>query len=275
MVKCSRCGVEVDDFWKTCPNCGNDLEKSSDSSPPANETDKCPSCGNQINPGETFCSGCGTEIKSDKSDVCENCGSEIAENVIFCPTCGTKVEKKQNPDFKICRNCGFKLKEDEVFCPECGANVKTGMTNPVNLPAENQVMQNQSFMDKVNLNSILKPTIIAVIVSLVLSSIGLLVGLSWISYILAIILCCGFIGGLIDNDANAILFGLFTGLILGILENPLVQFWYGAFAAGFYEGFFGGQLLLLVILGIISAYVSNMFLKETVQNIVARFKDML
>lgn len=275
MVKCSRCGVDVDDSWKICPNCGNDLKESHDTMPQTDETVICPKCGNELNPGEKFCSICGTKIEDEPSNICENCGSEVPENVIFCPTCGSKVAPKEKPSVQICSNCGSELEEDTAFCPECGANIKTGQRNTNNLQTTNQSIPNKGFLDKIKLNSILKPTILALIASVILSSIGLLIGLSWVSYIFAIILSCGFFGGLIDNDANAIVSGLFTGLILGLLENPLVQFWYGRLAAGFYEWFFGGQILLLVILGIVCAYISNMYLKENIQNIVARLKGTL
>ena len=41
---------------------------------------------------------------------------------------------------------------------------------------------------------------------------------------------------------------------------------YGAFVAGFYDGFFGGHLIILIILGVIVAYISNMFLKDNIQS---------
>ena len=113
------------------------------------------------------------------------------------------------------------------------------------------------------------------VVALILSFIGLLIGFSWFSFVIAIILSAGFFGAAMDNEANAIVFGLIVGLILGLLETPLVEFTYGAFVAGFYEGFFGGHLLLIVILGVIMAYVSNMYLKESIRGATDNFKGML
>lgn len=265
MVKCSRCGVEVEDSWKICPNCGNNLNESPKTSTQSNQLDECPNCESELTPGATFCASCGAKIEQDTSNRCENCGSEVPENVIFCPTCGNKVPQKQKPAPIFCANCGFEVDSETVFCPECGANVKTGKPNAsaeTPLPSENK-----AFMDKINFNSILKPTILALVVAIILSSIGLLLRLSWISFILAIILSCGFFGGTIDNDANALVSGFFVGLILGFLETPLVQFWYGVLAAGFYEGVFGGQIIVLIILGIVCSYVSNMYLKERIQKI--------
>ena len=99
--------------------------------------------------------------------------------------------------------------------------------------------------------------------------------MSWISFILAVIIAVGFFAGLVDNEANATLMGLFVGLILGLLENPLVEFWYGWFAAGVYDWLFGGQIVVLVILGIVCAYISNMYLKENIRKIAGNFASKI
>jgi hypothetical protein len=64
-------------------------------------------------------------------------------------------------------------------------------------------------------------------------------------------------------------------LLLGILEFPLVEFMFGAFVAGFYDGFFGGHMILLIIVGVIIAYVSNMFLKDTIRGIMKNLTGLL
>jgi hypothetical protein len=74
--------------------------------------------------------------------------------------------------------------------------------------------------------------------------------------------------GLIDNETNAMVMGFFVGLILGLLENPLVEFWWGSYVALAYDYLFGGQILLLVILAIIFAYVSNAYFKLNIQSFV-------
>ena len=110
----------------------------------------------------------------------------------------------------------------------------------------------------------------ALVVAIILSLIGLFVGFSWFSFILAVILSVGFFAGTIDNEANATISGLIVGIILGIIENPLVEFMFGAFAAGFYEGFFGGHLLVLTVISVIVGYVSNRYLKEYIINIAEK-----
>ena len=262
MVKCSRCGVNVDDSFEICPNCGNNLSESQSISE-SNEETICSNCGEILKPNSEFCSKCGTKVGTEDSNRCETCGSEVPEGVLFCPTCGTKVKQKQTSHVKRCSNCGSVLQDDEDFCPECGTNVKTG--EMANIPARGS---NQGFIDKININSIIKPTIAALVSAIILSIIGVLIGFSWISFIIAIILSVGFFGGLIDNEANAIVSGLLVGVILGLLENPIVQFCWGVFAAKFYEWFFGGQIVVLIILGIVMAYISNVYLKSKIQGIV-------
>ena len=268
MVKCNRCGVEIDDSFDICPNCGNSLVESEQKvSVESNDEIVCSNCGATLKNGAAFCSECGAEVDGANDNKCEECGSELPNNLLFCPTCGAKVKQKQPPKKPVtCPNCGFRLDDETTFCPECGTNVETGAKN---------VIKNQSFTDKINLHSIVKPTIISLIVALVLSSIGLLIGLSWISFIIAVILSVGFFAGIVDNEANATVMGLFVGLILGLLETPLVQFWYGRLVAGFYEWIFGGQILVLIILGIICAYVSNMYLKENIRGIAGSFASWL
>lgn len=262
MVKCSRCGVEIADTFDICPNCGNNLAESQ--TPAESSEDlKCPSCGESLKPNADFCSKCGTKI-ANESNRCETCGSEVPDGVLFCPTCGTKVKQPQKTQqVNICRNCGFQLEDDATFCPECGANLQTGEMAAI--PTKNS---NQGFIDKININSIIKPTLVALVVSIILSIICVLIGFSWVSFIIAVILSVGFFAALIDNEANAIVSGLFVGLILGFLENPIIQFCFGKLVAVVYDWLFGGQIIFLVIVAVIVAYVSNMFLKSKIQGIV-------
>ena len=272
MVKCKNCGLDVADDLENCPNCGSNLVKSEEikEDTPDNSA-KCPNCGADLNENHSFCPSCGTKIESEdkKSRTCENCGSTLPENTLFCSICGTKVKDTPKVTKKICPNCGVEVDPGTTVCPECGTNVFTGANN------KQELVSTQSFAEKINLNNIIKPSIIALVVALILSFIGLLIGFSWFSFVIAIILSAGFFGAAMDNEANAIVFGLIVGLILGLLETPLVEFTYGAFVAGFYEGFFGGHLLLIVILGVIMAYVSNMYLKESIRGATDNFKGML
>ena len=271
MVKCSSCGVDVPDEFENCPNCGKNLVKSEVVSHEGHDDLKCSNCGADLNEGNTFCPSCGkpVEIQTDNTLKCEKCESELPENTLFCSVCGNKVKQVKKVSKKNCPNCGAELDVNAAFCDECGTNVLTGEKQ------KQEVISQKSFAEKINLNLLIKPSIIALVVALILSFIGLLIGLSWLSFIIAIILSVGFFGAAIDNEANAIVFGLIVGLILGLLENPLVEFTYGAFVAGVYKGILGGHLVVIVILGVVMAYVSNMYLKETILGLTDNFKGML
>lgn len=256
MVKCSKCGIENKETSEFCHNCGNKLTESLD----VKDTIRCSGCGAELNANATFCPKCGKKVEN--ASVCKSCGAEIPDGVAFCPNCGTKVESNQKNQ-NACTNCGAPLEEESIFCPECGCNVQTGIKNPNPAPVNPQI--NQSFLDRLDFNILLKPTIFAVIFALILASIGVIIGLSWLSFIIAIIISTVFFAGLIKDDANAIVMGLFTGLILGLLENPIIQFWWGIYAAAAYEWLFGGQILLLIILGIVFAFIGNMYFKQNIQ----------
>ncbi|AMD18050.1 hypothetical protein TL18_08475 [Methanobrevibacter sp. YE315] len=243
MVKCDKCGVEVDDSFELCPNCGNNLKISKE------------------------------DEESQSQNVvygkCEKCNSDLPENVIFCPSCGSKVIQPSKPkesDLKVCKNCGHVVEDETTFCTECGANIFTGKIGEYKQGAE----ANNNFKEKINFNAIILPTIVSLVAAIILSLIGLLIGFSWFSFILATILSVGFFAGTIDNEANACISGLIVGLILGIIENPLVELMFGAFVAGFYEGFFGGHFLILILIGAIIAYVSNVFFKEYIMDIAMK-----
>lgn len=181
--------------------------------------------------------------------------------MLFCPTCGTKVKQpphvRTDDNVHICRNCGFQIEEDVTFCLECGTNILTGEK-----PKTQSARTDLGFVDKINFNRIINPTIVELIAAIILSIIGVWIGLSWASFIIAILISVGFFAGLVDNEANAVVSGFFVGLILGILENPIIGFVWGSFAAGLYEWVYGGQIPVLIILRIIIAYVSNIYLKR-------------
>ncbi|MBR6993103.1 MAG: zinc ribbon domain-containing protein [Methanobrevibacter sp.] len=83
MVKCSRCGVEIDDSFELCPNCGNELNEET----PKNDSEAeisgsvevsktCPKCGHKLENDSEFCSECGQSLhpikKSNNEDILSN-----------------------------------------------------------------------------------------------------------------------------------------------------------------------------------------------------------
>ena len=81
MVKCTNCGVSVDENAKFCPSCGNKMKV---------EKTACIKCGEMITDGTKFCPECGAnQLEKIK---CSKCGAELKPGTKFCPECGNKQE---------------------------------------------------------------------------------------------------------------------------------------------------------------------------------------
>jgi membrane protease subunit (stomatin/prohibitin family) len=78
-VKCSKCGAEVAQGSKFCPECGGTM---------APAAVKCSKCGAQINQGSKFCPECGAK---QGESVCSGCGAKLVPGAKFCPECGQKA----------------------------------------------------------------------------------------------------------------------------------------------------------------------------------------
>ena len=74
-VKCSKCGHEVDENQKFCPECGQKIGKF------------CKKCGAKLLKGQKFCPECGEK----QINTCPKCKKEIPDGTKFCPECGEKV----------------------------------------------------------------------------------------------------------------------------------------------------------------------------------------
>jgi hypothetical protein len=62
----------------------------------------CSNCGDEINPGKSFCGGCGTTITAPESgradqENCPRCGSETSASKRFCGVCGHGVHAENEP----------------------------------------------------------------------------------------------------------------------------------------------------------------------------------
>lgn len=74
---CVKCGVEIPQSAKHCPECGE------------SQMPKCPKCGEMITTKAKFCPNCGEKLAPAKK-VCADCGEEIKASAKFCPNCGKK-----------------------------------------------------------------------------------------------------------------------------------------------------------------------------------------
>lgn len=60
---------------------------------------ECPKCGAPVNPGQKFCTKCGTQMNAasqqtvmSTANVCPSCGAPLNPGQKFCTKCGTKVD---------------------------------------------------------------------------------------------------------------------------------------------------------------------------------------
>lgn len=75
-IKCNKCGSEVDENQKFCPECGEKIGNF------------CKECGAKLaRKGQKFCPECG----ASQVFTCPKCKKEIDEKSKFCPECGEKL----------------------------------------------------------------------------------------------------------------------------------------------------------------------------------------
>ena len=75
---CKKCGAEVEENQKFCPECGERLGNF------------CKECGAKLIKKQKFCPECGAA----QIFTCPKCKKEIDENSKFCPECGEKLGEK-------------------------------------------------------------------------------------------------------------------------------------------------------------------------------------
>lgn len=279
MVKCDNCGITIPEGMESCPNCGRPAPVESDENQESG-TDESQEFKNEEK----------QEVKSEEEQdpeseeqqnsseqtitrTCRNCGARIYSDDVICPLCGNKLDEEEEYEEVKCEKCGTPIPENTHFCPTCGT--KVNYQNSVEDNVNTREESNQGIMNKINLVSIIIPAVLALIVSVVLSIIGVWLEFSWYAYIIAIIISVGFFAAPIDNEINATISGFLAGLFLGILETPLIELVYGSFAAWVYEYYVGTHLLTLIVLGVLVAFFSNLFLKKPATNIVTKIKKMM
>lgn len=74
-TKCPKCGTEIEENKKFCPECGEKIGTF------------CKECGVKVEKNQKFCPECG----ASQIFICPQCKKEINENSKFCPECGTQL----------------------------------------------------------------------------------------------------------------------------------------------------------------------------------------
>ena len=97
-IKCSKCGAEILEHTKFCPECGN-------------KYNPCIKCKADIPQGAKVCPSCGERLPQ----ICPGCGNSVTGEK-FCPECGMPLTKK-------CPGCGNEVDGSTKFCADCGAKI--------------------------------------------------------------------------------------------------------------------------------------------------------
>lgn len=95
---------------------------------PAAVTQACSTCGAALEPGDAFCSSCGTAAPPPASPAaeraCPSCGRVADADAAFCGGCGTKLGDAAAPAGPpVCATCNTELDPDARFCGTCGTPV--------------------------------------------------------------------------------------------------------------------------------------------------------
>lgn len=100
MIKCPKCGEELEEDAKFCTYCR------------AKIVSECPKCKKILKPNAKFCSECGTPLEefsaeAKKPSICKKCKAELAPDDKFCSICGTPVDIEEKKYPQNLENCSL------------------------------------------------------------------------------------------------------------------------------------------------------------------------
>ena len=184
---------------------------------------------------------------------------------------------------KFCDQCGVEMDVSAKFCASCGAKVDDVVSNDKTATVKVDKAKNDSKnmgFDFSNLNfaNILKFGVVGLIIALIIGIIFLNLtwgtistsiyytdtGLTWLSFIIGVIIAVGLLSAHMKDKTEAIIMGLFVGLLTGLLESSIVSMFMGRQFAFWFDTFIGNQALILIVIGVVIAYVGNVYLKDKI-----------
>lgn len=140
---CSNCGLNIDDEYVYCPECGSPLfiglkadnkikdkgvqnldSTKSQTENFINTLVNCPNCGTRIEEGYCICPICGAtvlngifmESQNDKESASSKSSANAEENHI------SEIKNGNNGKY-YCTECGAEIRNGNLFCPQCGTKV--------------------------------------------------------------------------------------------------------------------------------------------------------
>ncbi len=130
-----------------------------------------------------------------------------------------------------------------------------------------------------NVVDIVKFTIIGLICSLLLGfllyyatqftvyqySLMVSTGLTVVAFPAAVIISVIILSAYMKTRNDAMVMGLLVGVLTGLLQSWVITLFMGKMKGAWFNDYIGSQVFLLVILGIIAAYLGYSYLKQRIQ----------
>ena len=130
-----------------------------------------------------------------------------------------------------------------------------------------------------NVVDIVKFTIIGLICSLLLGfllyyatqftvyqySLMVSTGLTVVAFPAAVIISVIILSAYMKTRNDAMVMGLLVGVLTGLLQSEVITLFMGKMKGAWFNDYIGSQVFLLVILGIIAAYLGYSYLKPRIQ----------
>ena len=130
-----------------------------------------------------------------------------------------------------------------------------------------------------NVVDIVKFTIIGLICSLLLGfllyyatqftvyqySLMVSTGLTVVAFPAAVIISVIILSAYMKTRNDAMVMGLLVGVLTGLLQSEVITLFMGKMKGAWFNDYIGSQVFLLVILGIIAAYLGYSYLKQRIQ----------
>ncbi len=130
-----------------------------------------------------------------------------------------------------------------------------------------------------NVVDIVKFTIIGLICSLLLGfllyyatqftvyqySLMVSTGLTVVAFPAAVIISVIILSAYMKTRNDAMVMGLLVGVLTGLLQSEVITLFMGKMKGAWFNDYIGSQVFLLIILGIIAAYLGYSYLKPRIQ----------